>query len=588
MDRNIPLKWSIFMKKSVKIIVPVALALLIIASLFWYCFVYDRAFTRDILLKQARNFSTNGNQSLASWFYDLAYDYTGQDENVAIELANQFKAEGNYTKAEYTLSNAIADGGTVELYIALCKTYVEQDKLLDAVNMLGAVSDPTIKAQLDAQRPAAPTSDPAPGFYSQYIPVTLNSDGGTLYYTTDKEYPSTDNVPYAEPFTLPGGETTIYAVTVAENGLVSPLSVMGFTVGGVIEEVTFEDAAIEQETRRILGVDADEVLYTNQLWTITSFTAPAEASVYNDLSKLIYLESLTINETKIDSLQFLSSLASLQSLDLTGSRFSADELVTVASLPNLQSLTLSNCGLSTIADLGNARNLTYLNLANNTIRNLEPLSTLTNLRELNLQHNAVIDLSALSNLGSLQTLDVSYNSLSSISPIAVCSQLTWLEAGNNSLTDLNSIDKLTSLTHLNVSNNNLTDVGILDNCTALKELSIASNSITDISALAVLTKLETFDFSYNQVTALPAWPDSSTLQTIDGSYNVLTSIDSLKNLQELSHVYMDYNQITSVSALSNCYKLVLVNIYGNAVTGVEALTEHDIIVNYDPTAAEES
>ena len=46
---------------------------------------------------------------------------------------------------------------------------------------------------------------------------------------------------------------------------------------------------------------------------------------------------------------------------------------------------------------------------------------------------------------------------------------------------------------------------------------------------------------------------------------------------------MDYNQITSVSELANCYNLVMVNVYGNDVDGVDALTEHNIIVNYDPT-----
>ena len=154
------------MKKVMKVIIPILLSLLILASIFWYCFVYDRDFTRDILLQQARFHSTNGIPALSSWFYDLAYEHSGQDENVAIELANQFKAVGNYTKAEVTLSQAIADGGNADIYIALCKTYVEQDKLLDAVNMLDSIADPAIKAQLDALRPVAPTSDPAPGFYS--------------------------------------------------------------------------------------------------------------------------------------------------------------------------------------------------------------------------------------------------------------------------------------------------------------------------------------------------------------------------------------------------------------------------------------
>ena len=121
------------MKKAIKIIVPLVMIIAIIASIGWYLFVYDRDFTRDMLLNQARYYSDNRNDKAASWFYGLAYEYPSQDEHIAIELANQYKADGNYTKAEYTLTNAIADGGTADLYIALCKTYVEQDKLLDGL-----------------------------------------------------------------------------------------------------------------------------------------------------------------------------------------------------------------------------------------------------------------------------------------------------------------------------------------------------------------------------------------------------------------------------------------------------------------------
>ena len=168
------------MKKFMKKLIPFLLVVLIIASMVWYCFVYDRTFTRDILLSQARIFYTNGNPKIASWFYDAAYMHADRDEDVAIELANQYKSEGNYTKAEYTLSHAIADGGTADLYIALCKTYVEQDKLLDAVNMLANIQNASIKQELDAMRPAAPVSTPAPDFYTEYIDVSLDATDGTI------------------------------------------------------------------------------------------------------------------------------------------------------------------------------------------------------------------------------------------------------------------------------------------------------------------------------------------------------------------------------------------------------------------------
>ena len=116
------------MNKAFKIILPILLALIIMGSIAWYLLVYDTGFTQDMLLNQARRFEENGNHAAAVWVYNLAYSHSGEDGNVAIELANQYKSIGNYTKAEYTLSKAIADSGSTELYVELCKTYVEQDK----------------------------------------------------------------------------------------------------------------------------------------------------------------------------------------------------------------------------------------------------------------------------------------------------------------------------------------------------------------------------------------------------------------------------------------------------------------------------
>lgn len=571
------------MKNSLKVIVPILLALLIIASMVWYCFVYDRDFTRDMLLNQARHQSTNGNPKIASWFYDLAYEHSGQDENVAIELANQFKAEGNYTKAEYTLSNAIADGGTAELYMALCKTYVEQDKLLDAVNMLDNIGDPGIKAELNEMRPAAPASDPVSGFYSQYISVKLNSDDAVLYYSTDGEYPSTADPVYAEPFTLGGGETTVYAVAVADNGLVSPLSVLGFTVGGVVEEVSFQDSVIESTVRQLIDRDDPEPLFSNELWSIRSFTMPSDAQYVDDLTKLSYMQSLEIEGQTFDSLRFLTSLTELTELKLIDCRIQTEDLTIIASLPNLSRLTLSGCSLSTISGLEKAQNLEYLNLNNNTIRNLEPMAHLMKLREIDLSHNALTGLNVLSTLTNLEKLDVSYNSLTSIAPIATCTKLKWINANHNELPSLGAINNLPALSYLAVNSNALSDVSALAACTTLTELHISNNEIEDITSLSTLTNLEVFDFSNNKVAALPAWPDGSKLRTIDGSHNALKSLDSLVNMNDLTHINMDYNKIKSITALKDCYKLVIINVYGNEIEEVKELTERDIIVNWDPT-----
>ena len=115
------------------------------------------------------------------------------------------------------------------------------------------------------------------------------------------------------------------------------------------------------------------------------------------------------------------------------------------------------------------------------------------------------------------------------------------------------------------------------------EFEISGNKLEDIASLSALTKLDILDFSYNQVASLPNWPDGCPLRVLDGSYNVLESLAPLKNMHQLTYLYMDYNKLTSVDAIASCYCLVQVNVYGNEIEDVSALTEHDIIVNWDPT-----
>lgn len=572
------------MKKATRFLVPLLLVLIIFASIFWYLFEYDRAFTRDTLLSQARFNDQHGNPRLSSWFYDMAYRFSNHDENVAVELANQYKFRGNFTKAEYTLAVAINNEPSSELYANLCKTFVEQDKLLDAVRMLDAIPDASIKTELNQARPNAPTADKAAGYYSQYMDVHLYTDPDTtVYYTTDGTYPSMDGPVYDGGISLPAGETTIHAISVDKEGLVSPLTVLGYTITGVIEEVTFTDPAMEAAIRETAGIREGKTVLTNDLWAVTEFTVPEDAQSFEDLAQLPYLVKLSIVDQTMDSLWPLAQLSSLTTLDLSGTRFPVEELNVLAGLPYLNSLTMSSCGISTIAGLEGAPSLTYLDLSNNTVRNLEVLESMTGLKEVYLQHNAVKDLKSFSQLPNLSKLNVSYNAISSLKPLGSCETLSWLEVDHNSLETLEGVNQLPSLTHLSASSNQLTGVSILENSTGLQYLNIASNEITDISSLDKLTNLENFDFSSNHVESLPSWPRDCALQTINGSYNALTNLDVLRKMESLTHIYMDYNLITNIDTLSDNYCLVQVNVFGNEIEDVSALRDHDIIVNYDPT-----
>lgn len=572
------------MKNPMKRIVPILLAIAVLACAVWYIFVYDRDFARDILLAQARYLDSDGRPDMATWFYDQAYAFADNDEDVAIELAEQYKASGNYTKAEFTLSKAIADSPSAKLYTALCKTYVEQDKLMDAVSMLDKISDPAIKAELDSLRPAVPSVSMAPGYYTQYITLDITAESGTLYTSWDGEFPSVNEDGYTGTLELPQGETNIYTLAIGDNGLVSPLGIYGYTIGGVIEPVVFADPAIEAQVREDLGISDEDVIYTDDLWTITSFSVPTDAKIYTDLTRMIYLKDLTILNAVSEELSCLASLKELESLLITGSEPSKDVLTTIASMENLKSLTIAQCGLSDISPLTNAHNLEYLDLSYNSIGDVAPISSLPNLKTLYLAHNALTDLSALSSLSNLQDLNVSYNSLTSIAPICANMSLTSLDVNHNLLPSLGALDNLPGLKGLNAGYNKLTDVSVLGNCTALEELDISNNALTDISALAPLMNLRKFNCSYNAITALPDWSAGIALVTLDASYNQISDLEPLRQMVCLNILNMDYNpELSSIEPLTYCPVLIEVNLFGTKVIDVDVLTQQSIIVNYNPT-----
>jgi hypothetical protein len=380
---------------------------------------------------------------------------------------------------------------------------VEQDKLLDAVALLDNIDNPAMKMEMDRIRPALPETTAAPGLHNEYIVLDFVPADGRLLCTTDGDYPSVRDAAFSEVISLPAGETVVHALRIGDNGLVSPLTLVSFTIGGVIEEARFTDAAIELALREMLKIDPEDPVMTDRLWEVSEFTVPEEANSLADLAYLPYLAKLTVTDRSLTSLEPLASLQKLSELDLSGCRFSAAELEVLTKLPQLQKLNLSDCGLSSINALTGANRLVWLDLSGNTLRNLASLSEMVFLQELYLQHNAVTGLDALSTLKSLNKLDLSYNSVQDLTPLTQCLKLTWLNAGNNQIAALDGLDQLTGLTSLYLNRNKLTNVNVLQALTELTTLNLSDNEITDIDSLAALVNLVELHCSNNKLTRLP-------------------------------------------------------------------------------------
>lgn len=576
------------MKKALRVILPLVLALTIVACAVWYFLIYDPGFTKEVLLSQARKFEASGNYKISAFIYDLAYYQSNEDDQVAIELAQQYLDMGNYTKAEYTLTHAIRTNPSPELYVALSRIFVEQDKLLDAVNLLDGIQDPAISKEMDALRPQVPILTPEPGFYSQYVTVEIHSDGSALYVSTDADYPSTAEDLYQDPFQLTTGETVIYVLAVNDLGLVSPLYISGYTIEGVVELVSFTDSVVEASVRDALDVTETEPLYTNQLWAITEFTVPAEAKSYDDLKFLPKLTKLTLEAGSEGDLAVLDELELLKQLDLSGIRLSEEDLTHISLHADLTSLSLSGCSLSGIQPLAALTNLTYLDLSANTLRNISVIAGMTELRQLYLANNVVNTLDALTGLAKLEVLDISYNTVSSLAPLQDKTNLNTLIADHNQISSVAELNGLTALQSINISHNNVADISPLRSLSALNELYASNNALIAMDGLQMLLHLRTLDLSYNQITELPAFEKSCELVNINMDHNLLLNVESLAGLPWLNTVNIDYNaDVEDLLPLDSCPVLVRVNAFGTKVTEVSFLTAKSIIVNFDPTLEEE-
>ncbi|MGM9554225.1 MAG: leucine-rich repeat domain-containing protein [Faecousia sp.] len=544
----------------------------------------------------AENFASLGDNAMADGKYDRAVkryetaaELDPQTPEYVLKLADACIADGSYTKAERSLVSAIRTAPSVELYCKLSSVYVAQDKLLDSQKMLDSITDPAIRAEIDAMRPAAPAFSYESGEYDEYIELSLSGNGGQIYYSTTEQYPSVETEAYTSPITLPAGKTHISAILVGENNLVSSLVEADYLIVGVVEEVSFTSPELESYVRNTLYIARTEPVMTDDLWTITELTVPDTMTDLSDLRYFKNLTTLNIHIGVMTDYSFLTELSSLETLDLSGCLLSSEAVGYIGGLSSLTSLNLSGCGISNIQPLSALSELTVLDLSQNSISDISPLAELKKLTVLDLHSNAVSSLSALKGAVDLTELDISENSVSDLAPLSGCTKLETLRAGDNRITSVSALSSMPKLVTFTASKNGITDISPLSGCAKLSRLELAENSLTSVEVLSALVNVTYLDISRNEITALPTIEAAAHLQQFYASYNQLEDISMLKGLPELTYVDVDYNEnIEDIECLASCPLLVQINAFGTKVKEVATLTQIGVIVNYNPVEDEDA
>lgn len=571
------------MRRALKIVIPLLVLALLFGGLYAYFFMLSPDTTASILKGWGDSAAEKGNYNRAVWLYARAYELDSGNADLAFSLATSYSGTGNYTKAEYVLLDCIkANPDDVTLYVELSKVFVAQDKLLDAQELLDGGLPDTINDQLQAMRPSAPAFSLEPGYYSEYMDLQITAEEGTVYASLDEEFPSIASGIF-EGATLPGGTTTVTAICVGNNGLVSPLITGEYTIEGVVEEVTFTDANLESYVRELLYKSADQRIMTDELWAITELSVPDTVTRLEDLQYFVGLTSLTISALSDSDLSFLAVMPDLTSLTLNGCAMTSEQLASLSLAPGLKQLHLSDCSLSTLAPLSSLTQLEVLDLSDNYISDLSPLGNCTALQDLNLYSNGVADVTPLAKLTNLQIVDLSSNSLTDVSALSACTKLEELYLSGNQLTSVDCIGSMPSLRIFAASKNKLTEISAVSACVQLERLDVSENVLESIDGLENIATLHYININYNDVKVLPTFPSNCQLQQFYAAHNFLEDITGLSDLPQLNYVDIDYNNVSSIDCLLSCPMIVQINAFGTNVKDVSAFKDTSVIINYNPS-----
>ncbi len=493
-----------------------------------------------LFVKQGAKALEEGDLDAAENKYAMALSLKKNDEEIYLGFADVLAEAGNYDRAIEILDEGIDRiSGAEALYLRKVQVYVDSGRIGAAADFLDNIENSYINKKLQSQRPADLSYTPAQGKYSTSQDLELiPREKETIYYTVNGEDPTLSSATYKEPIHL-SNTTTVIAIAVSEDKMVSPRLTLNYEIDNANEAVTFEDPTIEQMVRSALDRPSGR-LYAAQLAAVT------------DLSS-------EYAEGEIRSLKDLELLPSLNSLYLSDELL-IEDYSSLARLPALTNLSVTGCALTDTA--------------------LAQINACTQLTELNISYNQITSLDFISGLAYLQYLDASNNEISSVAAINHPALVT-LNLSSNYLSDLSGIETLKALTNLDISDNLITDLTPLTKMQQLQELWMRNNMPTNIKKLSGLKKLIALDISGCGLASLSVVNDFPALISLSANNNQIASLSTFK--KQVEELYINYNPLVDLSPLANQKSLQTLELVGTQVADVSCLTGLPKLASLDIT-----
>ena len=202
------------------------------------------------------------------------------------------------------------------------------------------------------------------------------------------------------------------------------------------------------------------------------------------------------------------------------------------SLPkSIQSLRIENNKIESIESLNTLGELKNLYASNNKITSVEGLKNTVALENLEIAHNNISDISPIKKCKEhLQQLIVHHNAISDLSFLTGFNALTSLNASNNNITNLPQTFKLGALKYLDLSGNKISSFVFLNNLPEISSLALKGCNLSDITWMVNLKNLQSVDISNNVIDSVQPLKDLEYLSDINVSHNNISDFQSIANV----------------------------------------------------------
>ena len=530
-----------------------------VALICLFSFVILKGVFYNVYMSRGNRYFAASDYAQAAKNFASAKNSKPKSQEAYLKLAQSYSALGDHESAGAALDEAIerkltsAETGLEQLYMLRIKEYSAAGQLADAVSYTDGIADQYILRKIQEIRPADLEYSPTYGSYDRTLKMTITAaEELTVYYTTDGTYPDNRSRIYAEPINIGAGRTTVTAIAVNPDGLVSPLLSVTYDVTSGNDVAEFDDAKIEAMVRASLS-KPNGVIRLKELEAVTDLNNEGfdgTIKTLSDLDKMPNLQTLILDgEPNIVSFSQLSGKSALQTLTLSDCGMDSTDINVLSGLSALETLDLSSNSLTSISALSGLSELKFVYLSQNRIEDLSPLSACKKLVCIDASQNRITAVPDFDDASSLETLILGINRISDISTLHRFTSLTYLDISKNSIISAKNLASLKNLTSLYIDGNDIANFDFLSSLTKLTTLNVSNTSFVSTKPIAGL-KLESF---YAGNTGI-------------------ASLDDIKDVSELTWLAIGNTNVTELAPIAGANALDYLDITGCNIKDLQVLS----------------